>query len=113
MLHMRRAPRQDYKLQAKPENEKDIKMLLQLTWIMYWVVLHQVLLLWVFVGQIASHGPKWDDGYLGGGGLLRISFDRVDLSLKFKFRLKDQYSDGMMNNKQEHSISNVFLCVIV
>ena len=67
----------------------------------------------MFVGQIASHGTKLDDGYLGGGGLLRISCDRVDLSLKFKFRLKDQYSDGMMNNKHEHSISNVFLCVIV
>ena len=71
------------------------------------------LLLWVFVGQIASHGTKLDNGYLGGGGLLRISCDRVDLSLKFKFRLKDQYSDGMMNNKHEHLISNVFLCVIV
>ena len=71
------------------------------------------LLLWVFVGQIASHGTKLDNGYPGGGGLLRISCDRVDLSLKFKFRLKDQYSDGMMNNKHEHLISNVFLCVIV
>ena len=44
-------------------------------------------------------------------GLLRISCERVDLSLKFKFRLKDKYSDGMMNNKHKHSISNVFLCV--
>ena len=62
---------------------------------------------------IAWIGTKLDDGYLGGGELLRISCDRVDLSLKFKFRLKDKYSDGMMNNKHEHSISNVFLCVIV
>ena len=67
----------------------------------------------MFVGQIASHGTKLDDGYPGGEGLLRISCDRVDLSLKFKFRLKDKYSDGMMNNKHEHSISNVFLCGII
>ena len=56
---------------------------------------------------------NWMMGIRGEGGLLRISCDRVNLSLKFKFRLKDQYSDGMMNNKHEHSISNVFLCVIV
>ena len=64
----------------------------------------------MFVGQIASHGTKLDDGYPGGGGggLLRISFERVDLGFKFKFRLKDKYSDGMMNNKHEHSISMFF-----